>query len=437
MSSFVITIDVSALTLNKVYDQPFWSGTQRYISIPSGPKCKLVIHNHSGNFLQFNLQGSGRGFCIQANGLSDPVELADNDSGITYQPYAQATGYPAAWQPNMLMLVLYSPGEKPITVGNGAGFNVPAAIIGPGALPEGVTIGANDIVNEPNETLLLLGNATSINPILIEMKDTTATAQDWMIGFTRPTNYWFLFDNINARTVLQAILSTGIIQAPFGFNSGNGGFQVDGSGNILIAGQMETTAANMQIILESVGAIFFRVNATAGDLYITTGVAFRMYMDGAGNLVFQAAVSGTAGTAITWITKWLFDVNGHLTIGNIFPRNVQTLFVGAQNDQGNSVALIQNSATANQNADILDISRTVNSAGTYRHGIDAFPSYYIYDINNANYAALGVAALFNSPSRGPIVTMNTNGGGNNGRHLFVGTTDPGGNAIEGDWWCGA
>lgn len=111
------------------------------------------------------------------------------------------------------------------------------------------------------------------------------------------------------------------------------------------------------------------------------------------------------------------------------------LNVGASNAQGTRVARIFDNATSGQNADILDLARTVNQPQTYTFGVDSNAGFYIFDVTGNAYIFTGArGGVHTSNSQGAIPTMRTNGGGNSGVVVWVGTTDPAGNASEGDIW---
>lgn len=401
MSSVLINLDVSALNLNQVYEFLFNNNSSvqtiiRPRSIPGGPKPILVIHNHSGNFLQFNIAGSNRNFCIQANGLTDPVELADEDTAISYQPYAQAAGYPSAWAPNMLMLVFYSAGEKPVTVGNGAGFNVPAATLGPGALPDTVAIGtAPGIV--PQSTNSPLPNDERVG---VELFGAGVNGDAGVYGGAS-----------------AAILSSRGAGDFIKFNN-----YYDGTHDRFIVGNQLATQ-----LWSDINGLHMRVdngmNRVAGGTITWNSDFFDM--DTGGNSSFVGAMTIFANLAL------------NVGLNNALQWGVPTHYSQLNGDQGGSLELGSHNNIApgaaitpyidfhsSNNARDFD-SRISASGGGASDGLGAlnFSSAFatfggqVQDTGGTQYGRMG-----------------SKGGGAAGFLIWEGTTDPAASAVEGDLW---
>jgi hypothetical protein len=106
-------------------------------------------------------------------------------------------------------------------------------------------------------------------------------------------------------------------------------------------------------------------NATAGDAYLTSDAAQRYRMLTAVGHIWETAVSGTAGGAISWVERMRIDASGRVGIGTSSPDSVLHVLAGA--NAGLRVGF-DNTSVNYYDAD-TQVFRSIN--GTERMRIDA------------------------------------------------------------------
>lgn len=213
--------------------------------------------------------------------------------------------------------------------------------------------------------------------------------------------------------------------------------QIFSDGHFAISPSGSGNAAYDAITMFGVADQTYSGNIGFGDTSFGSGAGLYAFDNKNGGFIWvNGTVNGITFTGtVTANTLSATTINGtFVTAGFGSPTNALTLLASATNAGGNRVARIQNIATLNQNADLLDLQRQTNQAQTFTFGIDSGGSFYVFDVNANAYALQNAQGLLTSAAAGVIGTHRTAGGGNAGRVTWVGTTDPGSNAAEGDVW---
>lgn len=307
--------------------------------------------------------------------------------------------------------------------------STPAAAVGPGALPVGVTITAPQVQTGafPSGAWAFgsSGHATFID----------------IYGASANGDCFALHNDTDA--LKTAAMGYGVATESLG----RGAWMFDHSNDV--AGLIFSKATPAGITFN--GTVAVSVNTTGGNVEVldftnaaANGHRYGFFIDSDNSVhIFDFTNSRDTklmDTAGGMVTSGNFVANGSVTgVNGVFgtPSGATALQILATNGQGTRVATITCHATLNQNADVLDISRDTNQAATYTLGIAPNQTFYLYDVNNAAFATQNVSGLANNVNSGRIWTSRSAGGGNAGYVIFEGTTDPGGNAAEGDMWCGA
>lgn len=365
----------------------------------------LALKNDSDSTLLMTWDVSKTSFHLIA-GEPITIPIRQQDTKLNWTVVGQNTAQ--AHTAEMLYSTFIDPTDVaagyPITGGSIVNPSTPAASIGPGPLPEGVTIEADDIgVGPTNETF---GVFAFLNPVQVN-------AGTFPAGVIEPAA------QVGAGTLASNVFLSII-------NSDGGKITSDGVGNLTIAlgGALNTPRVNYQGTLSASNKI---QDLQQGYQYFSDNTAAlgttRNWLDGPDRGELQLGPR-TGANYFDWIrlraTKVTLDL-GHNASANPIKFEVT----------GGHTELDNNAIHSDGSGNLTAVSFTGNVAPS-NITTGALPESVT--IGADDITAENLASGVKQQNGSTIAGLNSAGGGAAGTQIWVGTTDPGGSAAEGDIW---
>jgi hypothetical protein len=198
-----------------------------------------------------------------------------------------------------------------------------------------------------------------------------------------------------------------------------------GNSPIGIAGSVATTSTNVLKNDGNAPGTQF-IESTPSDQGVSS---ININNDGSG--LWQILSAGTMRTIMNMVRGNSGVGKATITFGDSGDPSITTFngnLVGGS-FLANVLSTISLVASSSSNTDSLAIQRTGSfGTGGFVMGVQSNGMFYLYDTGN------GGSVFANASRSQPILVNRSAGGGSVGTYQWVGTTDPGGSALEGDTW---
>lgn len=367
---------------------------------------KLQLHNESGCELLITLPDQNDSMPCPAGAWRE-IEVAPQTSSLTWTVLAIIPNQPVA----LLIATYYAPNEAvdPIGVLGNSPIGISGAVqtsniqsLTNDGNPPGTSIVESTPNDQVTSSVALKNDASGFLQVL------SANVLRKILNVVRGNS------GAGKATIQLGDAGDPSITTLYGLlnkiSSDAGAITSDGAGNLTFVGAVTVDDSG-----GTIKAAVFKGPA-GNDLYIITNNAGAAQL----HIYFQvwngAALVTPFGIGSSATTPAFIDDSGNLTVDNTVQASSGNLFVISQpGGSANGIALqVWNGSAV---VTPFSIGGQINSAPSY---VDASGNM--------------VATSYKTSSGNSIPKLATNGGGSVGVNIWEGTTDPAGNASEGDMW---
>lgn len=465
--------DTSALVINDTFKLDL---TTPRISMPSigNKKALAIITNESGCTLQISLSG-GRNFTLPAGAWTKPFQIYPQDSKLS----AQVQNILPNSQINLFSITVYNPGEEviePAALGNspiGISGNVATSNIqsltndgnaAPTQIIESTPTGQGSSsfsLNNDGSGFWQILSANTLKQIINAVRGNTGTGKAVInIGDSTDPTILTLHGSIQgSQPANVGALTSGAITGSGANSLDNGAIITNGNGDIVVGFRAETgTSTNPAVtIQQNFAKLWIFGDGNAFSVMPFGGGftrAINIYGSDATNVVHLGVRVNNDGSVGLSNNQVVVDTAGDIIIENTAKGLIlANLGLGANGAAGASIGRGINGTETDVEITSIGQILSLNSDNSF---YIKYNNYWNGTNDKFITTASGQAWQFFVGSSGPQIRFSTNtpsagtnitwsafqnvlarasaGGGAAGNTDWVGTTDPGTNAGEGDTW---